>query len=51
MSQPGLHMVCPLGSGRFALRYPFLIWAAAFFVIPAMGLAMGMLWAASMIGS
>jgi len=32
------------------MPYPFLIWAAAFFVIPAMGLAMGMLWAASMIG-
>jgi len=32
------------------MPYPFFIWAAALFVIPAMGLAMGVVWAALMVG-
>jgi hypothetical protein len=35
---------------RFWPRYPFLVWAAALFLVPALGMAMGVVWIATFVG-
>lgn len=32
------------------MPYPFLIWAAALFLVPALGMAMGVVWIATLVG-